>query len=155
MRRTHSRTSIFLMEIILNLLLFSILLIVGLQFFIRTHTLTEETSRLHQAVAGCKSVASAFENGSGSRNDFLELYHYSVNLDNKTLLFLDSGFQECQKQDASYFITITINDTKTDGLKKAHITCSSADHRVIYSLTACHYNKRRVSETHSVKEVAS
>ncbi len=148
MKRTHSRTSIFLMEIILNLLLFSILLIVGLQFFIRTHTLTEETSQLHQAVAGCKSVASAFENGSGSRNDFLELYHYSVNLDNKTLLFLDSGFQECQKQDASYYIT------KTEGLKKAHITCSSADHRVIYSLTACHYSRRRVSQTHSLKEVA-
>lgn len=154
MKRTHSRTSIFLMEIILNLLLFSILLTVGLQFFIRAHTLTEDTSRLHQAVSSCKSVASVFENGNGTRSDFLESYHYSVNLDNKTLLFLDEHFQECQKDDACYYITITISDTETDGLKKAYITCSSADHEVIYTINACNYKKRHISEVKFPKEVA-
>ena len=39
------------MEIILNLLLFSVLLVVGLQFFIHAHTRTEETTQLHQAVS--------------------------------------------------------------------------------------------------------
>ena len=154
MKRTHSRTSIFLMEIIINLFLFSILMIAGLQFFIRTHTLTEKTSRLHQAVTSCKNVASVFENGDGSRNDFLEFYPYTVSLDSKILLFLDSDFQECEKQQACYYITITIKDTETDGLSKAHITCTTADNEVIYSLNACHYSRQHVTWADSKKEAA-
>lgn len=154
MKRTHSRTSIFLMEIIINLFLFSILMIVGLQFFIRTHTLTETTSRLHQAVASCKSVASVFENGNGSRNDFTEFYPYAVSLDNKILLFLDSDFQECRKKNACYYITITVRETETAGLTKAHITCSTKDNQVIYTLNACHYSSRHVTQINSEKEAA-
>lgn len=145
MKRNHSRTSIFLMEIILDLLLFSILMIAGLQFFIRTHTLAEKTSRLHQAVAGCKSVASVFENGNGSKYDILNLYHYGVSLDDKILLFLDSDFQECEKPDACYYITVTINETKTEGLSMAHISCSTRENNVIYTLNASHYSKRHVT----------
>ncbi len=154
MKRTHSRSSIFLMEIILNLFLFSILMIVGLQFFIQTHTLTEQTARLHQAVAGCKSVASVFENGNGTRSGLLDFYHYGVSLDDKTLLFLDSDFQECGKKDACFYITVTIKETDTDGLTKAHISCTTEDNQVIYSLDACHYNRRHVTHAPRQKEVS-
>jgi hypothetical protein len=43
----QSKNRIFLLEITINLLLFSALLIVGLLFFIKTHKLTEETQVLH------------------------------------------------------------------------------------------------------------
>ena len=66
------------MEIILNLLLFSVLLVVGLQFFIHAHTRTEETTQLHQAVSSCASVAAVFERGDGTLNDLLETYRYSI-----------------------------------------------------------------------------
>ena len=46
----QSKNRIFLLEITINLLLFSALLIVGLLFFIKTHKLTEETQVLHEAL---------------------------------------------------------------------------------------------------------
>ena len=90
MKHTHSKNSLFLMEIILNLLLFSVLLVVGLQFFIHAHTRTEETTQLHQAVSSCASVAAVFERGDGTLNDLLETYRYSINLDDKIIIYLNS-----------------------------------------------------------------
>ena len=94
MKRTHSKNSLFLMEIILNLLLFTVLLVVGLQFFIHAHTRTEETTQLHQAVSSCASVAAVFERGDGSLDDLLTTYRYSVNLDDKIVIYLDTDFNE-------------------------------------------------------------
>ena len=56
MRKIHSKNSIFLLEILLNVLLFSFLLMIGLQFFIHAHVKTRETSQLYQAVTDRKSV---------------------------------------------------------------------------------------------------
>ena len=68
MKHTHSKNSLFLMEIILNLLLFSVLLVVGLQFFIHAHTRTEETTQLHQAVSSCASVTACHYNQQKANN---------------------------------------------------------------------------------------
>ena len=57
----QSKNRIFLLEITINLLLFSALLIVGLLFFIKTHKLTEETQVLHEAVNACSNAASAYK----------------------------------------------------------------------------------------------
>ena len=61
----QSKNRIFLLEITINLLLFSALLIVGLLFFIKTHKLTEETQVLHEAVNACSNAASAYEQEHG------------------------------------------------------------------------------------------
>lgn len=62
----HSKNRIFLLEITINLLLFTVLLIVGLLFFIKTHSLTEQTGVLHQAVNACNNVASVYEQERGN-----------------------------------------------------------------------------------------
>ena len=108
MKHTHSKNSLFLMEIILNLLLFSVLLVVGLQFFIHAHTRTEETTQLHQAVSSCASVAAVFERGDGTLNDLLETYRYSINLDDKIIIYLNSDFNECKRKKATYFLSVSL-----------------------------------------------
>ena len=46
----HSRSSIFLMEIIIAILFFSLVSAVCLQVFVKAHNMTEETARLNMAV---------------------------------------------------------------------------------------------------------
>ena len=115
MKRTHSKNSLFLMEIILNLLLFSVLLVVGLQFFIHAHTRTEETTQLHQAVSSCASVAAVFERGDGTLNDLLETYRYSINLDDKIIIYLNSDFNECKRKNKYriHYMSMEHNNSNT------------------------------------------
>lgn len=152
MKHIHSKNSIFLMEIILNTLLFSSLLVVGLQFFIRTHTLTNETVQLHQAVASCESVAAVFENGNGTLNDLLDTYPYSVNLDHHVLIYLDENFNECRKEEASYYISAALTEDSNIRLSKLDLTCYTQSAAPIYTLTACHYTQIRISCTGSFKK---
>lgn len=73
----QSKNRIFLLEITINLLLFSALLIVGLLFFIKTHKLTEETQVLHEAVNACSNAASAYEQEHGDLNAVSSLFNGS------------------------------------------------------------------------------
>lgn len=141
MKRTHSKNSIFMMEIILNVLLFCFFLVVGLQFFIRTHTITKETKELHQAVTSCENAASVFESGDGTLSPLLDTYRYRVNLGNQVLIYLDSDFNECRKKHAAYYITANITPDSNDTLSKVAFTCYTISATPLYTLTACHYRQ--------------
>lgn len=156
MKRVHSKNSIFLMEIILNILLFSALLVVGLQLFMRAHKLTEKTMQLHQAVACCENAAAVFESGNGTLNDLLAAYRYSANLDHHVLIYLDENFNECRKKDASYYISAALTEDSESRLSKLTLTCYTVSSTPIYTLTACHYTQLQAAYRDcSTKEVAS
>ena len=53
----HSKSSLFLMEIILNILFFSILATFCVQIFFKGYQLSKSTEKLHQAVTACTSIA--------------------------------------------------------------------------------------------------
>lgn len=143
MKRLHSKNSIFLMEIILNVLLFSVLLTVGLQFFIRAHVKTRETSQLHQAVTSCESAAAVFQSGDGSFTSLLQTYHYSANLDDHIRIYLDRNFESCPKKAAVYTITVAFDDAVSeDGLSAAVFTCSTISGEKLYRLKAYNYVQR-------------
>ena len=146
MKNKHAKSSIFLMEIILNILLFSVLVVIGLQFFMRTHSLTRQTSELHQAVTSCESVAAVFENGDGTLDALTESYHFSVDLDNRVLIYLDENFSECRKEEAHYYITVSLADVSTPALTKATLACCNRSGEMLYTLTACHYQQLRAQK---------
>ena len=52
----HSKSSLFLMEIILNILFFSILATFCVQIFFKGYQLSKSTEKLHQAVTACTSI---------------------------------------------------------------------------------------------------
>ena len=85
----QSKNRIFLLEITINLLLFSALLIVGLLFFIKTHKLTEETQVLHEAVNACSNAASAYEHEHGDLNAVSSLFDGSICADEKLFIYLE------------------------------------------------------------------
>ena len=119
----QSKNRIFLLEITINLLLFSALLIVGLLFFIKTHKLTEETQVLHEAVNTCSNAASAYEQEHGDLNAVSSLFDGSICADEKLFIYLDKSYHPCDKDDAAYKV----------------IEFIAADSHCVYSITACSY----------------
>lgn len=154
MNQTHSKNSLFLMEILLNILLFSVLLVVGLQFFGKTHTLTAKTRELHQAVTSCTNVASVFETGDGTLADILTIYPYGVNLDDKIIIYLDRNFNDCKKGQAKYYITAKLDKGSNAQLATITIRCRTMDTKhLLYDLNASHYNPLHATADAQLKGV--
>jgi hypothetical protein len=139
------------MEIILNVLLFCVMLVIGLQFFIQSHNLTAKTVELHRAVAGCESVASLFQNGDGTLEELSEEISYSTGHKGWIRIYLDDNFVFCKKEESSYYITAKLYSGGEDALSKLKITCYDSDDEEIYSLTACRYSPLKGS---TAKEVS-
>ena len=98
MRFQRSKSSLFLMEIILNILLFSVLLVVGLQFFIKTHLLTRETFDLQEAVTCSSNIASIYQSGDGSLDVIKEHYPNAVIVRDRSLFTLMKIFRNVPKK---------------------------------------------------------
>ena len=150
----YSKNSIFLFEIIINLLLFSILVTIGLSFFIKTHNLTQKTCRLHHALTWCSNVASIYEVGDGSLYTLSEHFAYAGSIsDDKLILYLDEEFNETDNENYSYYVMISLNrDSSNSNLTKADITFYADDADVIYTITACNY--RKITPSTISKEVS-
>lgn len=145
MKYQQSRSSIFLMEIILNILLFAVLVIVGLQFFIKAHNLTNQATELQRAVSCVTSVASVYENGDGSLGSIQELYPYAVRMEQQVTIYYNDSYQECEKDDASYYVSINEEATNVSSLKKAIITFYNKDFEEVYKYRVCNYTPLKAS----------
>lgn len=135
----HSKNRIFLLEMTINILLFSVLLIVGLLFFIKTHTITGHTGILHQAVNTCSNVASIYEQENGSLDTISSMYPGSICADDMLFIYLDSKYDPCGKDDAVYKVIVTCQSPNDSGVQKADIQFLGTDNNAVYSITACSY----------------
>lgn len=136
----HSKNRIFLLEITINLLLFTVLLIVGLLFFIKTHTLTEQTGVLHQAVNACNNVASVYEQERGNLSAVSSTFSGSICADDKLFIYMDDTYHPCKKDDARFKIIVSKLSDNSFGVQKADIRFLKADNTEVYSITACIYD---------------
>ena len=136
MRFQRSKSSLFLMEIILNILLFSVLLVVGLQFFIKTHLLTRETFALQEAVTCSSNIASIYQSGDGSLDVVKEHYPNAVVVRDQLFIYFNENFSECSKEESSYSSTVSLLQSKN--INTVNITIYTKEHEELYSLDVSH-----------------
>ena len=142
----RSKSSLFLMELLINLLLFCVLCGCGLMFFIKSTNMTERTTDLHNAVRITSSVASIYES-TGDLNALSEIYpNGSVSEDSATLYF-DEEYQPCPMEESIYTLYVT---QKNASMKKATIALYNQKEECIYSIDAFYY---KPSTLENVKEV--
>ena len=110
-RYERSKSSVFLLEILINILLFCILCVCSLQFFIKSYQLTNKTTNLHHAVTLCNSVAAAFQSGDGSLNAVKNVFDSSFTSGDSLYIYLDKNYQECDSRDVAYYITVSPQHT--------------------------------------------
>lgn len=134
-RKNRPRSSgLFLMELILAILFFSIASAVCVQVFVKSHLLSVESRALNQAVNKCTSAAEYISSVS---EEELEI--------GTETRYYNEDFIECDRDDALYMMNVdTVED---NGMVSAHIEMRQADKidgKVIYELDIVHYNARRI-----------
>lgn len=133
----HSKSSLFLMEIILNILFFSILVTFCLQIFFKGYQLSKGTSELHHAVTACTSITEICQGTDYPEETLSSVYPESMSLDHTILIYYDKDFLACSKQDAVYRAYV---DFAQDELSSFHITFSDmSTSETIYELSASCY----------------
>lgn len=139
----YSKNSVFLLEMIINIFLFCILTIVGLNFFIKAHTYSNNTEKLHQAVNCCDNIATVFEAGDGTSASIQNEYPTAVCSDNIVFIYYDGNYDLCNHSNAVYKATITITEENNVNLAKIVF---NEDEEEIFSITASLHNPNTLSD---------
>lgn len=133
-----SRTALFLMELIICVLFFSLASAVCMQLFVKAHLLDVQTRELNQAVAIAQSYAEIMRGTDGSLESILAEVPDAIADDNYFEVFYDKNFDVCSPDDAVYVSDVTIEPDR--GIQNMQIRIVKLeDYSEIYSLTATKY----------------
>ena len=123
----HNNTSsLFLLELILAVLFFSVASALCIQIFTKAHLMSQDARDLNFAVNEVSSMAEQMP------DDSLQ----------DTAAYYDSSYASCKKADAVY--VLTVHYEPEDTLLKAHISMDTvADNRNIYTLDVTKHRQRR------------
>lgn len=135
-RYHHSKSGLFLMELLFNLLLFCVLCGCGLMFFIKSNNLNDSTTSLHHAVSITSSIASIYESGDGSTASICNIYKNCDTDDDCIYIYFDKEYQPCSKEYSKYYAVVRKVDTTLD---KVDICFYNSKDSMLYSIRACHF----------------
>lgn len=126
MKRNHS-AGLFLMEIIVVILFFSVCAGICIQAFAKADSMSREASSLNHAVVRAESAAEEIRAAAGTGN--AEDYRR----------FWDTGWRETQDEKAAaYRMEVTLTDDGA-GMEQAEISVLKQDGTELYALSVRHY----------------
>lgn len=145
-------SSLFLIELILAILFFSIASAICVRFFVGSHILSKQSSALTRAVNECSSIAEICRT-SDTRTDVIQLLEeeYPLAIITKSTadstelhFYFDKEFAACEKSVHNYELKLTLQEKNFLLSAKMAVTDSSDD-SVIYELETLHHYPRRRS----------
>lgn len=149
-QRHNNTSSLFLLELILAVLFFSVASALCIQIFTKAHLMSQDARDLNFAVNEVSSMAEQISAGTlhsdtaASSDDTAS--DPSTQMPDDSLqdaaAYYDSGYASCEKADAVY--VLTVHYEPEDTLLKAHISMDTiADNRNIYALDVTKHRQRR------------
>ena len=125
-QRRNNTSSLFLLELILAVLFFSVASALCIQIFTKAHLMSQDARDLNFAVNEVSSMAEQMSDGTWQ----------------DAAAYYDSSYASCEKADAVY--VLTVHYEPEDTLLKAHISMDTvADNRNIYTLDVTKHRQRR------------
>lgn len=116
-QKRHS--SLFLIELMIALLFFSVAAAVCIQLFTQSHIVSRKSSNLNEALLISEGFAEKFRASNGSMEGSVNYY--------------DADWHECQKDSAIYTSTLSISQLK-DNLLLANIVVYEDADNPLYTL---------------------
>ena len=149
-QRHNNTSSLFLLELILAVLFFSVASALCIQIFTKAHLMSQDARDLNFAVNEVSSMAEQISAGTlhsdtaASSDDTAS--DPSTQMPDDSLqdaaAYYDSSYASCKKADAVY--VLTVHYEPEDTLLKAHISMDTiADNRNIYTLDVTNHLQRR------------
>lgn len=147
----HSRSSLFLMEMIIAILFFSLASAVCIQLFAKSHLLSTQTVNQNQAVIQAQNLAESYLALEGDLNAIHDLFSSSELLEENTLcLSFDSEWQPCSTENTACFhAELQHSPSMENGIMKAEITvyAVASPDSPIYTISVMHHTAAR-RDTH-------
>ena len=149
-QRHNNTSSLFLLELILAVLFFSVASALCIQIFTKAHLMSQDARDLNFAVNEVSSMAEQISAGTlhpdtaASSDDTASDPSTQISNDawQDDTAYYDSSYASCEKADAVY--VLTIHYEPEDTLLKAHISMDTiADNRNIYTLDVTNHLQRR------------
>ena len=149
-QRHNNISSLFLLELILAVLFFSVASALCIQIFTKAHLMSQDARDLNFAVNKVSSMAEQISAGTlhsdtaASSDDTAS--DPSTQMPDDSLqdaaAYYDSGYASCEKADAVYVLTVHYEPENT--LLKAHISMDTISaNRNIYTLDVTKHRQRR------------
>lgn len=149
-QRHNNISSLFLLELILAVLFFSVASALCIQIFTKAHLMSQDARDLNFAVNEVSSMAEQISAGTlhsdtaASSDDTAS--DPSTQMPDDSLqdaaAYYDSSYASCKKADAVY--VLTVHYEPEDTLLKAHISMDTiADNQNIYALDVTKHRQRR------------
>ena len=140
--RNHSKSSLFLLEILINLLFFSILLCICLRFFSFAHRKTNDAIVLEQAVTWCNNLAAIYQNSNKGIEDLETDFPNAFVLSEQVTLYLNRDFKSVSESQEHYYHIILTKDDTNPRLQQASIRFQDEYSNVIYCIDVSKYLPR-------------
>lgn len=149
-QRHNNTSSLFLLELILAVLFFSVASALCIQIFTKAHLMSQDARDLNFAVNEVSSMAEQISAGTlhpdtaASSDDTASDSSTQISNDawQDDTAYYDSSYAFCEKADAVY--VLTVHYEPEDTLLKAHISMDTiADNRNIYTLDVTNHLQRR------------
>ncbi|MBQ1193872.1 MAG: hypothetical protein IIX45_07130 [Lachnospiraceae bacterium] len=132
----HSKSGLFLMELLINLLLFCVLCGFGLLFFIKANKLTDDTVTLQYATRIVSDVASIYESSDGSFDTICEIFPYADSFGDKLYIYFDNTYNPCTKADAICYV---IAEKTGAAPNKVNINFYDNSDTLCYTIQTCNH----------------
>jgi len=141
MRKQHKRqTSLFLIELMLALLFFSLAAAVSIQFFVQSNILSQQSNNLNSAILVTQSFAESFRATRGDLSslyvptDFVEMLPTEAPQQVISMrIFYDADWNPTVEEQATFIVNFVV-ETTTPSLLLATIETTHLDGVQIYGL---------------------
>ena len=133
--RNSSKSSLFLIELIIAILFFAIGSAVCVRAFVKAHDLSMRAKDLSFASAQASSAASVLEYTDGSFSSFSTYFPDAEERGDAFLVYYDADQSLCSGNDAIYTMQIKISDE--DGMRHAMISVAYTGKEPLYERTVC------------------
>ena len=140
---SFQRSSLFFLEIMLNLLFFVILVTICLQLFLKAHHLSKDTTLLHRAVTVCTSIAEVCQSSLDETDIFQTIYPESLILNDTILIYFDSNFAACSEFESIY--RVFLSENKEDNRITIRFLRKN-DTSIIYELEVSSYSPQSLQK---------
>lgn len=130
------RSGLFLLELLIAILFFILSATVCVRFFVKSHTLEQESIDLNHAVTAASSVAEIVRSQEEPLEALGELFPEGNRGENTYSIFYDSNWTLCRFADGVY--TVQLETTSSDGFVTGEIKVTK-EANTLYQLTVKNY----------------
>lgn len=136
---TKSKTSLFLMELILTILMFSVCGAVCMKLFAASNTLGKQTKELNGSVACAQGFVEVMRGTDGTIEEIMAMYPSAIKGEDGFFeVFYDKDFMECDFSKAAYVGDVTL--TPLGAIQNMEVKIVRLeDYEEIYTLSATKY----------------